>query len=60
MNNWQGRDSLYRNNGDGTFSEVAEEAGVNNQQWSMAAGAFDYNDDGYTDLYLLNYGPNVF
>ncbi len=51
---------LYRNNGDGTFTEVAKEAGVDDRHWSMAAGAFDYDGDGDTDLYLLNYGPNVF
>ncbi len=51
---------LYRNNGDGTFTEVAEEAGVDDRHWSMAAGAFDYDGDGDTDLYLLNYGPNRF
>ena len=51
---------LYRNNGDGTFSEIAELAGVNDQHWSMAAGVLDYDNDGDTDIYLLNYGPNVF
>ena len=51
---------LYRNNGDGTFSDVTEEAGIGNQLWSMAAGAFDYDGDGDVDIYLLNYGPNVF
>ena len=51
---------LYRNNGDGTFTEVAESAGVDDRHWSMAAGALDYDGDGDTDIYLLNYGPNVF
>lgn len=51
---------LYRNNGDGTFTEIGEEAGVDDRHWSMAAGALDYDGDGDTDLYLLNYGPNVF
>ncbi len=51
---------LYRNNGNGTFSEVSEEAGVDDRHWSMAAGAFDYDGDGDVDIYLLNYGPNVF
>mgnify|MGYP001034759807 FL=1 len=53
-------DRLYRNNGNGTFTEVAEKAGVNDTNWSMAAGAIDYDNDGDQDLYLLNYGPNVF
>ncbi|MBD1259025.1 CRTAC1 family protein [Maribacter polysiphoniae] len=51
---------LYKNNGDGTFTEVAKSAGVDDRHWSMAAGAIDMDNDGYQDLYLLNYGPNVF
>lgn len=51
---------LYRNNGDGTFTEVGKEAGVDDRNWSMAAGAIDYDNDGDVDIYLLNYGPNVF
>jgi len=51
---------LYRNNGDGTFTEVAESAGIDNRHWSMAAGTVDFDHDGDTDIYLLNYGPNVF
>ncbi|WP_282054181.1 CRTAC1 family protein [Maribacter luteus] len=51
---------LYKNNGDGSFTEVAELAGVDDKNWSMAAGAIDLDNDGFQDLYLLNYGPNVF
>ncbi|MFQ5571327.1 MAG: CRTAC1 family protein [Rhodothermales bacterium] len=51
---------LYRNNGDGTFTEVAQRVGVDDRHWSMAAEALDYDGDGDVDLYLLNYGPNVF
>jgi hypothetical protein len=54
------QDILYRNNGDGTFTDVSAEAGINDTHWSMAAGAVDYDNDGDQDLYLLNYGPNVF
>lgn len=53
-------DKLYKNNGNGTFSDVTKAAGVNDLRWSMAAGAIDYDNDGDQDLYLLNYGPNVF
>lgn len=53
-------DRLYKNNGNGTFSEVSHEAGVDDTNWSMAAGAIDYDNDGDQDLYLLNYGPNIF
>jgi hypothetical protein len=51
---------LYRNNGDGTFTELAHQAGLDDRHWSMAAGAFDYDGDGDADVYLLNFGPNVF
>lgn len=52
--------SLYKNNGNGTFTEVTEQAGLGGHMWSMAAGAIDLDNDGNQDLYLLNYGPNIF
>ena len=51
---------LYKNNGNGTFTDVSGEAGLRGHFWSMAAGAVDYDNDGDQDMYLLNYGPNVF
>lgn len=54
------RNALYRNNGDGTFTETGRSAGVDDKHWSMAAGPVDIDHDGDTDLFLLNYGPNVF
>jgi len=54
------RNALYRNNGNGTFTDVTEKAGLGGSRWSMAAGAIDLNHDGFQDLYLLNYGPNIF
>ena len=51
---------LYKNNGNGTFKDVSKMAGVDDKNWSMAAGAIDLDNDGYQDLYLLNYGPNIF
>jgi len=51
---------LYRNLGNGTFEEVSEKAGVDDRNWSMAAGPIDIDRDGDQDLYLLNYGPNRF
>jgi hypothetical protein len=53
-------DALYRNDGDGTFTDVTTSAGLDDRHWSMAAGTLDYDADGDTDLFLLNYGPNVF
>lgn len=52
-------DRLYKNNGNGTFTEVSQKAGIIDTNWSMAAGAVDYDNDGDEDLFLLNYGPNV-
>lgn len=53
-------DCLYRNNGDGSFTEVAGQAGVDDRHWSMEAGIMDFDGDGDEDIYLLNYGPNIF
>ncbi len=50
---------LYRNNGDGTFTDVTEEAGVGDRGMGMACAFGDYDNDGDRDLYVANYGPNV-
>ena len=52
--------ALYRNNGDGTFTEVTNEAGVSDPSSSYSSSAADYDGDGDMDLYVQNYGPNVF
>jgi hypothetical protein len=47
---------LFRNNGDGTFSDVTETAGVGgNSQWGASASFLDYDRDGFLDLYVANY-----
>jgi len=51
--------ALYQNNGDGTFTDVAEKAGVNLKAFGMGAAWGDYDNDGDLDLYVTNYGPNV-
>jgi len=50
---------LYRNNGDGTFTDVTEKAGVGDKGYGVGGSAADYDNDGDLDLYVLNYGPNV-
>ncbi len=50
---------LYRNNGDGTFSDTSAEAGVADQGFGTGCSAADYDADGDPDLYVLNYGRNV-
>jgi hypothetical protein len=52
--------ALYRNNGDGTFSDVAAEAGVLGKGMAFGCSAEDFDGDGDLDLYVLNYGPNEF
>jgi len=55
------RNQLFHNNGDGTFSDVTEKAGVTGtvpgigKAWAVAAGWFDYNNDGLLDLLVVNY-----
>jgi hypothetical protein len=55
------RNALYRNNGDGTFADVTESAGLTGGPlWAMAAGIADYDGDGFVDVFVANYGPNRF
>lgn len=49
-----GRNYLFHNNGDGTFTEVAGEMGLTSHQWTLAATAADLNGDGWTDLVIAN------
>ena len=51
---------LYHNRGDGTFEDVTKKAGVGGPWYSMGVTVGDYNNDGYPDLYVSNYGTNVF
>ena len=51
--------ALYRNNGDGTFTDVTAKAGVGDQSFGMGCVFGDYDNDGDLDLYVTNYGPNV-
>ncbi|QEH35364.1 FG-GAP repeat protein [Aquisphaera giovannonii] len=48
------RGRLYRNNGDGTFTDVAARAGVLNERWAQGAAWGDYDDDGKLDLFVSN------
>jgi hypothetical protein len=50
-----GGNTLYRNNGDGTFEDVTERAGVRAGGWSTSAGFFDYDNDGKLDLFVARY-----
>ena len=50
-----GTNTLYRNNGDGTFADVTARAGVATAGWSASAGFVDYDNDGYLDLFVTRY-----
>ncbi|QDV27765.1 CRTAC1 family protein [Aureliella helgolandensis] len=54
------KNRLYRNNGDWTFTDVTESAGVGDVGYAMGVVASDYDQDGDTDLLVSNYGENVF
>ena len=49
---------LYRNNGDGTFTNIAESAGVANTGNSLGTAWGDYDKDGYIDLHVVNFGQS--
>ena len=51
-----GPDRLYRNNGDGTFSEVGSQAGVAWEHLGSGAAAADFDGDGWTDLHVTSHG----
>jgi enediyne biosynthesis protein E4 len=50
-----GGNTLYRNNGNGTFTDVTRRAGVGAGGWSASAGFFDYDNDGKLDLFVTRY-----
>ncbi len=50
--------ALFRNNRDGTFTNVAEQAGVTNGRWGFGCTVGDFDNDGWPDLYVTNYGKN--
>jgi hypothetical protein len=50
--------ALYRNNGDGTFTDVTKPAGLAVDCYGMGAAIADYDGDGFEDLYLTALGPN--
>ena len=53
------RNALYHNNRDGTFTDVTEKAGVSGGGFGMGVAAGDYDNDGYPDLYVTQYGRSI-
>jgi enediyne biosynthesis protein E4 len=50
--------ALFHNNHDGTFTNVAEKAGVTNDRWGFGVAIADYDNDGWPDIYVSNFGKN--
>ena len=50
---------LYRNNGDGAFSDVTQHAGVGDTGYGIGCCVADYDNDGNSDLFVTNYGQNL-
>ncbi len=51
--------ALYRNNGDGTFTDVTEKAGIHPNLFGMGVAVGDYDGDGYPDVFITGYGRSV-
>ena len=50
--------ALFHNNHDGTFTDVAAKAGVTNDRWGFGVAIADYDNDGWPDIYVTNWGKN--
>ncbi len=50
---------LYKNNRDGTFTDVTEHAGLKRGGWASSVSVGDYNNDGFEDLFITYFGENV-
>ncbi len=50
--------ALFHNNHDGTFTDVTQKAGVANDRWGYGCAVGDYDNDGWPDLYVTNFGKN--
>ncbi|HEY6290891.1 MAG TPA: CRTAC1 family protein [Terriglobia bacterium] len=53
------RNALYHNNGDGTFTDVTEKAGVPGNAYGLGCVWGDYDNDGHPDLYVTQYGKDI-
>ncbi len=52
------KNSLYQNNGDGTFTDVTLKAGVGDTGYGVGCAAADINNDGFPEIYVTNFGSN--
>ncbi|MGH9850534.1 MAG: CRTAC1 family protein [Blastocatellia bacterium] len=52
------RAALFHNNRDGTFTDVTDKAGVANERWGFGVACGDFDNDGWADFYVTNFGQN--
>jgi enediyne biosynthesis protein E4 len=57
--NMRARHRLFRNRGNGSFEDVTASSGIAHREYGMGACAADYDNDGWTDVYLTAVGPNA-
>src|SRR5579863_10033390 len=50
--------ALFHNNHDGTFTDVAAKAGVTNDRWGFGVAIADFDNDGWPDIFVSNWGKN--
>lgn len=55
----QSSSRLFRNNGDGSFTDVTEESGLINRGWGVGVTVGDYDNDGHRDVFISNFGSNA-
>jgi hypothetical protein len=53
------RNRLFRNQGDGRFADFTQGSGAGHEGYGMGVAAGDYDNDGWLDLYVTNWGPNA-
>jgi enediyne biosynthesis protein E4 len=53
MDEWES-DKVFRNDGNGHFTNVSQQMGINNRAWGLSATVSDFNNDGYLDIYIGN------
>ena len=59
VSNFRGKNRLYKNNGDGTFTDVAEKLGVGDPISSFPAWFWDFDNDGQLDIFVASYSGNI-